>query len=41
MALTEEGVHKVEKLLNMGNLYDPANIEANHYVEQEGESISS
>jgi preprotein translocase subunit SecA len=33
-ALTEEGVFKVEKLLNLGNLYDPANIEFNHHVQQ-------
>ncbi len=33
-ALTEEGVLKVEKLLNSGNLYDPANIELNHHVQQ-------
>jgi preprotein translocase subunit SecA len=33
-ALTEEGVLKVEKLLNVGNLYDPANIEYNHHVQQ-------
>jgi preprotein translocase subunit SecA len=33
-ALTEEGVLKVEKLLNVGNLYDPANIEFNHHVQQ-------
>jgi len=33
-ALTEEGVLKVEKLLNMGNLYDAANIEINHHVQQ-------
>jgi preprotein translocase subunit SecA len=33
-ALTEEGVLKVEKLLNLGNLYDPANIEYNHHVQQ-------
>jgi preprotein translocase subunit SecA len=33
-ALTEEGVQKVEKLLNTGNLYDPANIEMNHHVQQ-------
>ena len=26
-ALTEEGSYKVEKLLGLGNLYDPANIE--------------
>ncbi len=34
VALTEEGVLKVEKLLDMGNLYDPANIESNHHVQQ-------
>jgi preprotein translocase subunit SecA len=33
-ALTEEGVLKVEKLLNIGNLYDPANIDFNHHVQQ-------
>src|SRR5436305_2497848 len=33
-ALTEEGVLKVEKLLKIGNLYDPANIEYNHHVQQ-------
>src|SRR5689334_5657864 len=33
-ALTEQGVLKVEKLLNTGNLYDPANIEMNHHVQQ-------
>src|SRR6478752_222880 len=33
-ALTEEGVLKVEKLLGTGNLYDPANIEMNHHVQQ-------
>jgi preprotein translocase subunit SecA len=33
-ALTEEGVLKVEKLLNIGNLYDPQNIEFNHHVQQ-------
>jgi len=33
-ALTEEGVFKVEKLLNLNNLYDPANIEFNHHVQQ-------
>ena len=33
-ALTEEGVIKVEKLLGSGNLYDPANIELNHHVQQ-------
>ena len=34
VALTEVGVLKVEKLLNTGNLYDPANIEMNHHVQQ-------
>src|SRR5205807_4819910 len=34
VGLTEEGVLKVEKLLNTGNLYDPANIEMNHHVQQ-------
>jgi len=34
VALTEEGVLKVEKLLAIGNLYDPANIEINHHVQQ-------
>ncbi|MFB3829563.1 MAG: DEAD/DEAH box helicase, partial [Bryobacteraceae bacterium] len=34
VALTEEGVGKVEKLLNVGNLYDPGNIEINHHVQQ-------
>src|SRR5580693_4004494 len=33
-ALTEEGVLKVEKLLGIGNLYDPANIEWNHHIQQ-------
>ncbi len=33
-ALTEEGVLKVEKLLNLSNLYDPQNIEFNHHVQQ-------
>jgi preprotein translocase subunit SecA len=33
-ALTEEGVLKVEKLLNIGNLYDAGNIEFNHHVQQ-------
>ncbi len=32
--LTEEGVLKVEKLLGIGNLYDPNNIEYNHHVQQ-------
>jgi preprotein translocase subunit SecA len=34
VALTEEGVFKVEKLLSIGNLYDPGNIEINHHVQQ-------
>src|SRR5579862_3978309 len=33
-ALTEEGVGKVETLLNIGNLYDATNIEINHHVQQ-------
>src|SRR5579885_1605226 len=33
-ALTEEGVLKVEKLLGIPNLYDPAYIEINHHVQQ-------
>jgi preprotein translocase subunit SecA len=34
VALTEEGVHKVERLLNCGNLYDIENMELNHHVQQ-------
>ncbi|HUS05504.1 MAG TPA: preprotein translocase subunit SecA, partial [Bryobacteraceae bacterium] len=34
VALTEEGVSKVEKLLGVANLYDPASIEINHHVQQ-------
>jgi preprotein translocase subunit SecA len=34
VGLTEEGVSKVEKLLGLPNLYDPANIEYNHHVQQ-------
>ena len=34
VALTEEGIHKLERLLQCGNLYDPANIETNHHVQQ-------
>jgi preprotein translocase subunit SecA len=34
VALTEQGVHKVERLLNVENLYDSANIELNHHVQQ-------
>ncbi len=32
--LTEEGVARVEKLLNVQNLYDPSNIEMLHHVNQ-------
>jgi preprotein translocase subunit SecA len=32
--LTEQGVSKAEKLLGVGNLYDPDNIEMLHCVEQ-------
>ena len=32
--LTEEGVAKCERLLNLGNLYDPANMDINHHVYQ-------
>ena len=34
VALTEEGVLKCEKLLGIDNMYDPANIEINHHVQQ-------
>jgi preprotein translocase subunit SecA len=34
VALTEEGVAKVERLLDVDNLYDPSNIEINHHVQQ-------
>jgi preprotein translocase subunit SecA len=34
VALTEQGVDKVEKLLNIDNLYDPLNIDLNHAVQQ-------
>jgi len=33
-ALTEAGVAKVEKLLNIENLYEPSNIEVLHHVNQ-------
>ena len=33
-SLTEEGNSEVEKLLNLDNLYDPANIELLHHVNQ-------
>jgi preprotein translocase subunit SecA len=32
--LTEQGVGKVEKLLHVGNLYDPENIDVLHHVNQ-------
>jgi preprotein translocase subunit SecA len=34
VALTEEGVSKVERLLGVPNLYDPEYIELNHHVQQ-------
>jgi len=34
VALTEDGNIKVEKLLNVGNLYDPANVDFVHHVHQ-------
>ncbi|MGH9675033.1 MAG: DEAD/DEAH box helicase, partial [Bryobacteraceae bacterium] len=34
VAMTEEGVLKAEKLLGIDNLYDSANIELNHHVQQ-------
>ncbi len=34
VGLTEQGVTKVEKLLGIENLYDPAEIETNHHVQQ-------
>jgi preprotein translocase subunit SecA len=34
VALTEEGSLKVERLLGMGNLYEAANMEVNHHVQQ-------
>ncbi len=32
--LTEEGVSKIERLLGLGNLYDPAHMETIHHVYQ-------
>jgi preprotein translocase subunit SecA len=32
--LTEEGVSKVERLLGLGNLFDPANMDFTHHVHQ-------
>src|SRR5512142_2414101 len=34
VALTEEGVLKVERLLGLGNLYEAVNMEINHHVQQ-------
>ncbi len=34
VALTEEGVEKAEKALHVDNLYDPAQMELNHAVQQ-------
>jgi len=34
VALTEEGVLKVERLLGLSNLYDAVNMEMNHHVQQ-------
>jgi len=34
VALTEEGVLKCEKLLNVPNLYEPQYVELNHHVQQ-------
>ncbi len=34
VALTEEGVLKIERLLNLSNLYDATNMEMNHHVQQ-------
>ncbi|MEZ5400471.1 MAG: preprotein translocase subunit SecA [Bryobacteraceae bacterium] len=34
VALTEEGVLKCERLLGIDNMYDAANIEINHHVQQ-------
>lgn len=33
-SLTEEGINNVEKILNVGNLYDPEHIEILHHVNQ-------
>src|ERR1700739_94836 len=32
--LTEEGVSKTERLLNLGNLFDPANMDVIHHIYQ-------
>src|ERR1019366_7368758 len=33
VALTEDGVLHVEKLLGIGNMYEPANVEWNHHIQ--------
>jgi len=33
ITLTDEGIGKVEKILNIGNLYDPENLQLIHYLE--------
>jgi preprotein translocase subunit SecA len=33
-ALTEQGVLRVEKLLGIGNMYEPQNVEWNHHIQQ-------
>jgi len=34
VALTEEGVLKIERMLDCGNLYDAVNMDLNHHVQQ-------
>ena len=34
VVLTDSGVEKIEKLLGLGNLYDPQNLDYNHHVQQ-------
>ncbi len=34
VSLTDEGVAKLEKILNQGNLFDPSNMELLHHVNQ-------
>ena len=34
VTLTEDGIAKIEKWLGVANLYDPANYELTHYLEQ-------
>ena len=34
VALTEEGVLRCEKLLGIGNMYEPQNVEWNHHIQQ-------